>query len=264
MLKALICAAIVLILVFGYSRYLESKSLFFPSKESKLTPAFINLPFEEVYLKTPDHMRLHSWLIPANAKYTLLLCHGNAGNISTRLEKIALLHEAGVNVFIFDYRGYGRSQGRPSESGIYLDARSAYDYLVEERKIAPESVIIYGESLGGAVAVDLAAQVKNAGLISESTFSRAQDMARRFYPFLPAFIFSVKFDSLSKIKNVASPKLFIHSREDEIIPLGLAKKLYAAAKEPKYFVEISGPHNLAFLESKDKYTAAIKSFIGSM
>lgn len=262
MFKVIAYIAIAIVLVVGYIKYIESRGIFFPVKNIELTPEFINLAFEDTYIDTKDNIKINGWFIPqGNAKYTVLFCHGNAGNIGHRLDKISLLHDIGLNLFLIDYRGYGRSQGEPSESGIYLDAEAAYDYLVNNRNIKPEYIVLYGESLGCAVAVHLASRVKIAGLILEGSFSKGQDMARKVYPFLPTFLFSNKFDSLTKIKEVTAPKLFIHSRNDEIVSFDLAKRLYNAAKEPKRFVEIMGSHNTAFLDSKPVFISSIALFI---
>lgn len=261
-MKTIVYIVIAVVLLLGYIKYIEIHSIFFPMAEIEFTPEFINLTYEDVYLETKDNIKINAWFIPyTNAKYTILFYHGNAGNIGHRLDKINLLHQIGTNIFIIDYRGFGRSQGRPSEHGIYIDAQAAYDYLVNTRRIQPEDIILYGESLGGAAAVDLASKIKIRALIVEGTFSRGQDMAKRMYPFLPSILFSRKFDSLKKIKEVKAPKLFIHSKDDEIVPLNLAKKLFNVAPEPKYFVEMSGGHNEGFLDSQGKYTSSITSFI---
>ncbi len=250
--------------LFGLVRYLEKTSIFFPSKELLGSPADMGLDFRSVGINSGG-VTIDAWLIPAQeGRYTVLFCHGNAGNISTRLEKIRLLHDLGLGVLIFDYRGYGKSGGRPTEKGVYGDAQAAYRYLTEELKLRPQQIIIYGESLGGAVAVDLAAGCGSAGLILESTFSNARDMAGLMYPFLPAFLFSVKFDSLAKIGRIAAPKLFFHSRNDEIIPLALAGKLYSRAEGAKAFVELSGPHNEAYTVSRQAYLAGLKDFLGKI
>lgn len=262
MLKAIAYILTAVILAFGYIKYLESRSVFFPTKNIEFTPEFINLPFEDIYIETEDKLKINGWFIPyGGAKYTVLLCHGNAGNIADRLDKISLLHRLGVNIFIIDYRGYGKSQGRPSESGIYLDAKRAYDYLINSRNIRPENIILYGESLGGAVAINLASEVKIAGLILEGAFSKGRDMAKKIYPFLPPLLFSNKFDSLIKIKKIEAAKLFIHSKDDEIVPFALAQKLYNTAKEPKRLVEVAGSHNNAFLDSQQTFFSSIAAFI---
>ncbi|HTY44682.1 MAG TPA: alpha/beta hydrolase [Patescibacteria group bacterium] len=261
LIRAIVYLLIFSLLIFAYARYIESKSVFFPSREAELNPKFMSLSFEDIYFTTPDKLKIHAWFIPADAKYTMLFCHGNAGNISTRLDKIMLFYGLRVNLFFFDYRGYGTSDGAPSEKGLYTDTRAAYEYMVNRLKIRPDRIIVYGESLGGAPAIELASKVQTAGVIVEGAFSRAADMAKRLQPFIPPFLISVKFDSLSRIGRVSVPKLFIHSKDDGIVPMDLAQKLYRAAPEPKYFTQISGPHMTAFLDSKDVYLAAIRSFI---
>ncbi|MFC1699750.1 alpha/beta hydrolase, partial [Candidatus Omnitrophota bacterium] len=190
-----------------------------------------------------------------------LFCHGNAGNIGHRLEKALLLRKLKLNIFLIDYRGYGNSAGRPSEAGLYLDAQAGYDYLVNQLGVSPDRLILYGESLGSAAIIDLAAKSEVAGLIVEGGFTRGRDMAKRIYPFLPAFLFANSFDSLSKVDQISAPKLFIHSRNDEIVSFKLAQRLYQAAAGPKQFQELIGPHNSAFYDSKDKYIASLESFI---
>lgn len=250
------------VIIVAYIKYLENKGIFYPQKSIDFYPSAVNLPFEDIYLKTEDNVKINGWFIPHNkAKYTLLFLHGNAGNIGHRLEKLLMLREAGVNIFIIDYRGYGESRGSISEKGFYLDAKAAYDYLLNNRHILPEQIILYGESIGTAAVIDLAAKVKVRAIILEGGFSRGKDVANKFYPFLPAFLFSNTFDSLGKIKNIRVPKLFIHSRNDEIIPFELAGNLYNASVEPKEMVEIGGSHNTAFLDSKEKYISSIGLFI---
>lgn len=251
-----------LALVFVYVKYIEKRSIFFPSADIELTPAYINLAFEDIYIDTQDGVKINGWFIPCDtAKYTLFFLHGNGGNISHRLEKISLLNKTGLNVFIVDYRGYGRSPGKPSEKGIYRDAQASYDYLINRRKINPENIIVYGESLGTAAAINLASKVKLKALIVEGAFSSGRDMAKRIFPLLPGFLFSDSFNSLKKIKKVTAPKLFLHSRNDEIVPFVLSKKLFDCASDPKQFGELLGGHNTAFLDSQDKYLSAIAVFV---
>lgn len=265
MIKGIMYILVALGIFFAGVKYIETKGIFFPVKEIMLTPEVINLTFEDVYIKTQDNVQINSWFIPhEGARYTMLFFHGNAGNNGDRLDKILLLYGLKVNIFIIDYRGYGKSEGAPSEKGIYLDAKAAYDYLVNDRKIKPEQIILYGESLGAAVCIDLASKVEVKTLILEGAFSRGRDMARIIYPFLPPFLFSNTFDSFSKIKEINAPKLFIHSINDEIVPFESAQKLYQAAKPPKQFIDLTGGHNTAFLDSKDKYTSSIKTFIENL
>ena len=218
-----------------------------------------------MYVATKDGVKINGWFIPYNnATYTLLFSHGNAGNIAHRLDKIVMLHKMGLNIFIFDYRGYGNSQGKPSEKGLYLDAETAYGYLLDTRNIAPEHIILYGESLGTAVAVNLARNVAVKGLILEGSFSSGKDMGRVLYPFIPRIFLPNIFDSWGKIKKIPAPKLFLHSTEDEIIPVVLARKLFSHAVEPKYLTELRGSHNNAFIESQEQYLSAIKAFVNNL
>lgn len=250
------------VIIVIFIKYIESRGIFYPEKRIEFYPSSFNLAFEDVYIKTVDNLKINGWFIPyPGAKYTFLFCHGNAGNLEHRLEKLLMLRNIGINVFIIDYRGYGKSEGKISEKGLYLDARAAYGYLVNSRRITPEQVILYGESLGTAAVIGLAADVKVRAVILEGAFSRGRDMAARIYPLLPTFLFANSFDSLTKIKKVKVPKLFIHSRNDEIVPLELAKKLYNLSPEPKEFSELIGGHNTAFLDSREKYISSIGSFI---
>ncbi|MGD0336150.1 MAG: alpha/beta hydrolase [Candidatus Omnitrophota bacterium] len=256
-----IASAIVLVL-FLYLKFQEKKGIYFPQKGLEIFPSAIGLPYEEVDFITKDNIRINGWFIPhPGARYTFLFFHGNAGNIANRLEKIKILQAVGVNIFIIDYRGYGKSQGSPQESGFYKDAEASYKYLRERYNIAPPEIILYGESLGTAVAIELATKEKVGGLILEGAFSCGRDMAKRIYPFLPRFIFTDSYDSLSRIKRIKEPKLFLHSRQDEIVPIILAQKLFGAAVNPKYFVELKGGHNNLFWDSADKYLSAIEDFI---
>ncbi len=237
---------------FAFVRYFEANSIFHPTREIPVTPAFIGLPFEDVYFKTEDNLTINGWLVKApQASSTILFFHGNAGNISHRLEKIALFYQLGVNVFIIDYRGYGKSQGRPSEAGLYKDACGAYDYLVSRKDINPTKIISYGDSLGGVVAVDLAAKKKVACLVVDSSFTSSADISKMIFPLVPGFILATKMDSVSKVKTIAVPKLFIHSINDEIIPFKLGRKLFDAACPPKEFLEITGGHNTNHIDSRE-------------
>jgi len=231
-------------------------------KEIESVPADAGLSYEDVYLDTEDGVRLNAWWIPEkDSRFTILFCHGNGGNISHRIEKISILNKLGLSVFIFDYRGYGRSSGRPSEQGLYRDARAAYDYLVSERKISPSRILLYGESLGGAVAIELAGKRGAGALITEATFSSTKDVARVVYPLLPAFLISSKFDAARKIKGIAIPKLIIHSQNDEIVPFNQSIKLFKASPDPKSHLVLIGSHNTCFLDSKDLYVSGIKDFL---
>lgn len=243
--------------VVGWSLYfLQSRFLYSPVKEITYTPADINLAFEKISLKTEDALKISAWYIPAdNAKYTVLFCHGNAGNMTHRLDSINVLNELGLNCLIFDYRGYGDSQGKPSEEGTYRDARAAWKWLVEQKKIPAEKIIMFGRSLGGSVVANLATEVYPKAIVLESAFTSYEEIGKKFYPYMPVHLF-VKFNykTIDSVRRIHCPVLFIHSRNDKIIPFEFGLRLYEAASEPKRFVEIAGSHNDGFLYSGDIYT----------
>lgn len=257
----LLVAAFALLL-----RFMENHFVFFPTKypEGYWQPEVFGLEAEDCYFTTADGVRLHGWFVAKeDAIATLLWCHGNAGNITHRLDNLAKLHELPVNVFIFDYRGYGRSDGEPSEQGVYLDARAAYDFLVENRGIAPETIVLFGRSLGGAVAVDLAVERRCAGLILESTFTSARDMARAAFGPLPVhWIMKTDFNCVAKIRRYRGPLLMLHGTADRTVPLRLGGRLYQAANPPKEFYEIPGAdHNDTYLVGGKAYFEKLRAFV---
>lgn len=212
-------------------------------------------PPEDVFLQTEDGVKIHGWFVSGeNAKASILYFHGNAGNISNRYDWVKDLSRLPANVFIIDYRGYGKSEGRPSEGGIYLDAQAAYRYLIEKRKIDPKTLVIYGKSIGGGPACELASKFPCAGLILQSPFTSIKDMADRLIPPLPLrWIARTRFDNLGKIQKITVPKLIIHSRNDEVIPFWMSEKLFQAAPEPKQFQTYSraGHNDLIGIEHDD-------------
>jgi fermentation-respiration switch protein FrsA (DUF1100 family) len=260
----LLLALAVLAVYFGRG-WFENLNLYFPSRQVDLTPKVYGIAYEEVSFASGDGTRLNGWWIPASGAGhapVLLLCHGNAGNMGSRVEKVRILHELGLALFLFDYRGYGKSKGSPSEKGLYEDARAAYRYLTEQRKIPARAVILHGESLGGAVAVELATRLEAGAVITESTFTSVVDMGRRYFPFLPIrFLVTQNFDSLSKIRKVRAPILVLHSPEDDIVPFEMGRRLFEAAPEPKAFSELRGDHNDGFAESGALYPQAIRAFL---
>lgn len=242
----------------------QNRLIYFPMSEIEQTPADIGLEFEEVSLKAADGVKLGAWYVPAAQKVgrTLILCHGNAGNISHRLDKLAIFHGLGVNVLIFDYRGYGQSRGRPNENGTYLDAQAAYDWVAKEKGVLPRDIIAYGESLGGSVAAHLASTNECGWLILDSAFTSAADVGRRHFPWLPVrWMLGDKYNTLAALGKVRCPVLVIHSRDDEIVPFDLGLELFRRAGEPKKFVEISGGHNEGFLESEDAYVKGLRDWL---
>ncbi|MCP4133380.1 MAG: alpha/beta hydrolase [bacterium] len=241
----------------------KNSLLFHPVKSIRETPAEINLSYETVFIRTKDKEKLHAWWIPVKqSRGTVLFCHGNAGNISHRLESIQIFHSLKLDVFIFDYRGYGKSTGEPSEEGTYLDAAAARDYLLSQKKIPHGKIIVFGRSLGGAVATRFASQTTPVMLILESTFSSAYDVGKFHKPGLPVgLIIGDTYNSAEYIAKVSCPVLIIHSTEDEMIPYKLAQKLFSHAKEPKEFVTIHGSHNGGFIDSRKTYVPALEKFI---
>ncbi len=229
--------------------------LYSPLREVPYTPDELGLDFENVEFKTDDGLRLTGWYIPVeNSQYTVLFCHGNGGNIMHRLDSINLFYKLGLNCFIFDYRGYGESEGKPSEEGTYLDAMAAYRWLTEEKKTSPDDIIIFGRSLGGSIAAQLATKVKARALIIESTFTSYIDIGKKFYPYMPVCWFArFSYRTIDYVKDVRCPVMFIHSRNDETVPFEFGLELYEAANEPKEFVEIFGSHNDGFLVSSEIY-----------
>jgi fermentation-respiration switch protein FrsA (DUF1100 family) len=233
-----------------------------PDRTLIASPGDIDLDYENVSLTTSDNERLHGWYVPAaNPRGVLLFFHGNAGNISHRLESIEIFHELGLDTLIIDYRGYGLSTGKASEQGTYLDAQAAWDYLVDSRGIPADRIIVFGRSLGGAIGAWLGARNTPAAVVIESSFSSGVDMAHRLYPFLPArLITRLRYPVVDYAGRLKCPVLVIHSRQDEIIPFAMGQAIYAAVKQHKKFLELRGDHNNGFLISQGDYVAALKDF----
>jgi len=269
-LKSLGFVLIIILIIGGllsaYIKYYEKKAIYFPSPFIEVKPKDIGLEYQDIYFLTSDGVKLNAWFIEAeNPVATILFLHGNAGNISQRIELIELLVKESFNFFIFDWRGYGKSQGFPSEKGLYKDALASYEYLTKKLGISPEKIVIYGKSLGANIACDLATKINKGFLIIDSGFSSAQDMAKVVFPFIPSFlvrwVISVKFDALSKIKEIALPKLIIHSKDDEIVPFEQGEKLFREAKEPKEFFVARGSHNQAIFNNPELFISRIKTFV---
>ncbi|HEX8130600.1 MAG TPA: alpha/beta hydrolase [Pyrinomonadaceae bacterium] len=281
---ARICVLLGACLV-GYVMLFEDSFIYFPAKypegvweraEMRAREGQIVARIEDVQLTAADGVRLHGWyatprvgraggaLEALETQTTLLYLHGNGGNISHRYDFINELVRLPANVLIIDYRGYGKSEGRPSEEGLYMDARAAWDHLTTARATKPAHIVIFGKSLGGAVAIDLATKVEACGLVVQSSFTSIADMAGEVLPFVPRFVIRTKMDSLSKIASVSCPKLFIHSQADEIIPYRLGRRLFDAARAPKQFYEVKGaPHNLTNTIGGAPYYEALRNFINS-
>ncbi len=259
--------ALVVLLTYGgicmLVTWFQSKLIYFPSRPYHATPADIGLEFQEVSIQTSDGVAIAAWyLAHPRAKGTILFCHGNAGNISDRLVSIELLHTLGYNVLIFDYRGYGRSEGRPTETGTYLDAQAAWRYLTEDRRLPADRVVLFGRSLGGAVAIELAGHHSPAALIVESTFTSLTDVAAIHYPLLPVrWLLRFRYDSIDKIAALNCPKLFFHGTDDELIPMANGRALFEKAAPPKRFIATPGGHNDAGFTYSLEHTHQLAAFL---
>ena len=243
--------------------WLQARLIYFPTREYPQTPADIGLEFEDLTLQTRDGERIAAWYVAAPEKHgSIIFCHGNAGNISDRLHVLRQLHHLGYNALIFDYRGYGRSTGSSGEAGTYLDAEAAWDYLVNTRGEAPGRIVLFGRSLGGAVAIELARRHPPAGLVVECTFTSLVDVARVHYPLLPVSLILVhRYESVGKVPEITCPKLFIHGRDDELIPFAQGQALYEAAAFPKQFMETPGGHNEAGFDYSDEHLKRVQAFL---
>lgn len=253
-----------LIVLFVY--LMQSHLLFFPTKDKVATPRHIGLTYEQVKLTTEDDLKLDGWFVPApNSRGVVLFFHGNAGNISHRLDSLLIFHQLGLSTLIFDYRGYGDSEGKVSEHGSYRDAVAAWRYLTLQKKVPPENIIFFGRSLGAAVASQLATVHTPKALIMESAFTSIPELAAKLYPFLPArWISRFHYNSRENLKRIKCPILVIHSADDEIIPFEHGRQLFRVAKEPKKFLEIKGGHNNGFMVSNDSYRKSIDQFLHSI
>ena len=258
---ALIVLAVALV-AWGCREGVERALIYAPVRELAGTPASLGLAYQDVWFRAEDGVRLHGWLIPGTRPLTLLWCHGNAGNISHRLDNIREIHHRlGIGVFIFDYRGYGQSDGSPTEGGLYGDARAAREALVRSLGIPVEQVVYFGRSLGAAVALDLAIVHPPRGLILESPFLSVRAMANRTVPG-SGFFFKSRFDSLAMIGRFQAPLLILHGDADEVVPYEHGRRLWEAASEPKAFYTIAGAHhNDTYLVGGSEYWAAWRKFL---
>jgi fermentation-respiration switch protein FrsA (DUF1100 family) len=238
--------------------------LYFPAREIERTPADAGLEFRDIELTAEDGQRLHGWWVPASTPSAghLLFCHGNAGNIGDRVAHAGLLVTAGFDVLLFDYRGYGRSIGRPSEHGTYRDARAARRALREQPGVDGSRVIYLGESLGGAVALELALELPPAGLVLQSTFTSVRDLARLHYPYIPAPLVPDAYPSLARIAGLQAPLLVIHGERDEIVPPSHGEALFAAAPAPKRMHVVRGAgHNDLVARMGEDYARLIAEWV---
>lgn len=255
-----------LVVVLAVLRAFEIRFIFFPPRFPDGFPARGNYPanLEEVWISTEDGVRLNAWFraAPASAK-VLLWLHGNATNIGRQMPELEDYSRLGPNILALDYRGYGKSEGSPDEAGVYRDADAAYRYLTQQRHFSPGNIVVYGHSLGGAVAVDLASRQPCGGLIVESSFTSVGEMARlMFHLPLMQYLPRSRFDSLAKIRRVHAPILVIHGTHDQTVPFSMGQRLFDAAPEPKWFLPVEGgEHDSLSIEGGEQYWKALESFV---
>jgi hypothetical protein len=250
-------------------RWFEHKQVYQPSSRHVSQPTDLGVPAEDVTFTTSDGVALNGWFFSSQpthprARWVILYAHGNAGNISHRLGVCEALLETGPAVFIFDYRGYGESAGRPNEEGTYLDAQAAHLWLVD-RGFTPHHIVALGKSLGGAVAAELALREPLGGLILQNTFTSIPDVGADIFPFLPVRTLArIRYDTAAKLPRVHVPVLILHSREDTMMPFRHAETNFAAANEPKQLTELRGDHNDTFDRSRDTFVSAIDGFLRAL
>jgi fermentation-respiration switch protein FrsA (DUF1100 family) len=263
-------SVVLLIFVLGFimtPHRLERMFIYFPTRQILENPGSVGLRYRDIRLVTADHVRIHGWFLPCEgAAGTILVFHGNGGNIGDRVEWLRMLHELGLHILIIDYRGYGKSEGEPFEKGLYRDAHAAYAWWTKERKPRGDRLILLGESLGGAVAVHLAADAAPAALILQSTFTSARDMARTLFPIgLLRPLAGVHYDSAGIIGRISCPKLVIHGSRDEIVPFELGKSLFDLAPPPKSFYAVPGAgHNDLPWVAGAEYLLRMKEFLSGI
>jgi fermentation-respiration switch protein FrsA (DUF1100 family) len=262
----LVFVTVLVTTVFGGCR-IEDKFIFHPDPVSARDPSHVGLSFENILFNTQDDIRLHGWFIPhQEARATLVWFHGNAGNISDRLLNIKLLHDRiKINIFIFDYRGYGQSEGTASEKGTYLDGAAAIKYLLGRDDAAARQLILFGRSLGAAVAAEMAIRFTSLGPILESPFVSIREMAQALFPSLPiAWLLRTRYDTLEKVRRVKAPIMVLHGDHDATVPFAQGKRVFEVAPQPKRFYRIVGAsHNDTFVVGGEEYYGALREFIES-
>jgi fermentation-respiration switch protein FrsA (DUF1100 family) len=263
--KKLIQVLLTCLLIFLMLRWFEHSQVYHPDRVLSATGAALGRPFEDVRFKTSDGVELNGWFFPAGTnsqrgRFAVLLCHGNAGNISHRIEICKALLATGVNVLVFDYRGYGRSEGRPSEEGTYRDAQAAYQWL-RQKGFPGTNIIAFGESLGGGVAAELALREPLGGLVLQSSFTSIPDMGAELFPWLPVrWLGKIHYDTRSKLPRLKVPVLVMHSSADELIGFQHGQRNFAAANEPKLFWELRGDHNDPLADT-EHFVAGLEKFL---
>jgi fermentation-respiration switch protein FrsA (DUF1100 family) len=269
-LRLLISIFIGYFLVLVLVRVFEARFVFFPDYPGRLAGDWHpgNLAVQDTWLSCSDGTPLHAWWIPnEKAKFTFLAFHGNAGNITDRAPVYEFLRDTPGNVLALEYRGYGRSAGKPSEAGLYRDASTAYDYLVNVKRIDPKTIISFGQSLGTAVAAQLAAQRQVGAVILEAPFPSAARLAKLIFRFLPGLSLLVRgqFDTQARVREIRAPIFIVHCRQDPVLPFTLGQEVYEASNPPKTFLQINGRcHEEASIITPEKYRAALQTFLGGV
>ncbi len=268
MLKFAIALAVGYGLLVTLVYLMQGRMLYLPDMPGRaldLTPADVGLDYEDVWIDTADGVRLHGWYVPGYSSRVLLFFHGNAGNISHRLESLQQFRSLGLSTLIVDYRGYGQSKGRPTENGLYIDAEAAWKYLTRTRGLEPQSIILFGRSLGGSVAAWLAARKRPLALIVESSFTSVPDVAGEIYPWLPVrWLSRLRHATRDYVASANCPVLVVHSRDDEIIPFHHGEAIFDAAPQPKSLLVLSGGHNDAFILDSKNYLDGLSSFLADL
>lgn len=263
LVRLAVVACVTYVVVCVLTGLLQRWLIYFPSDAYSATPADVGLDFEDVAFTTSDGVTITAWSIPhPRAKGTVILCHGNGGNISNCVHSVELLHRMGLSVLVFDYRGFGRSTGTPSEQGTYRDAEAAWEYVVDVLGESPTRLILFGRSLGGAVAIELARRHPPAVLVVESSFTSLVDVGRHHFPLLPVrWLLQYRYESIDKVPDITCPKLFIHGRTDTLVPFANGRRLYEAAAEPKVFLETPGDHNEGGFTYAPEFTDRLAAFV---
>jgi fermentation-respiration switch protein FrsA (DUF1100 family) len=262
-LLAVLCAGYAALVVLVYA--FQGRLIYFPqvARELSVTPQRIGLAFEDVWVESAPGVEVHGWYVPhPRARGTVLFFHGNAGSIGLRLDWVRMFHDLGYAVYMIDYRGYGRSRGEPTEAGTYADATAAWAHLTQARGTAPQDIVIAGESLGGAVAAELASRTTPRALILQSTFLSIPTLAGEIYRFLPVrWLSRYRYDTEARMQAISAPVLIAHSPQDELVPYRHGRELFARAAGPKHFVELRGGHNEAFLFAREAWVAELAAFL---
>ncbi|MDA1188063.1 MAG: alpha/beta hydrolase [Chloroflexi bacterium] len=265
--SGVLLAALVIAIGVSVSRQvdlLDRHFIFFPTKGLTETPEAQGLQYEDVYFTATDGTRLNGWFVPGESDITWLWFHGNGGNLSGQVDELAATHRhLDVNIFVVDYRGYGNSEGKPSEKGLYLDADAAVEYLRSRGDVDMNRVVVFGRSLGSAVAVETARRHEVYALVLESPFTSIKEMAKLSYAFIPGWLFvKSRFDSLSKMAELRVPLLVLHDGGDELVPFDMGQEIFESATGHKRFALLeNGAHNSAHLDSDTEYFKAIKDFL---